>query len=35
MDIIEVTGKQYNCMNKFKKMVRDFDSAVFSPLFIK
>jgi len=35
MDDGEVTGKQYNCFNRFKKMVRDFDSVYFSPLFIK
>ena len=35
LDLNEVTGKQYNCFNKFKKMVRNFDSVYFSPLFIK
>lgn len=31
----EVLGDQTNCFNKLKKMVRDFDSVYFSPLFIK
>jgi NhaP-type Na+/H+ or K+/H+ antiporter len=31
----QVLGKQTNCFNKFKKLIRDFDSLYFSPLFIK
>ena len=31
----EMIGAQYNCFNRFKKRIRDFDSIYFSPLFIK
>lgn len=35
MDSNQVLGNQTNCFNKFKRVVRDFDSLYFSPLFIK